>query len=243
MKFLSFGVRLSPHEPNSAAETRRKQKASQCEALSSAHLQAVLKGAPTPARPAAHSTYAISICTRTVAGPTRSHAAPDAVSQVSTRTAWTSVMSSPFALITGEVLVLERREDWRGASLPRPRERWADGGEGSAAARSPECQPTGDRLDLGLGLDLDSLLCDATPSTVGVMDEGFFGPGEGTTTATPTPEGASLRTLDLKNVHFDLDAVGDAVDELASNPDPSPTLSLTLALALTLTLTLTRSRT
>ena len=117
-------------------------------------------------------------------------------------------MSSPFALITGDVLVVERREDWRGESLPRPRDRWADGGEASASARSPECQPTGDRLDLGLGLDLDALLCDATPSTVSVMDEGFFGPGE-SAAATPTPARASLRTLDLKNVHFDLDAVGD----------------------------------
>ena len=115
-------------------------------------------------------------------------------------------MTSPFALITGEVLVMESREEWRGEILPRPRERWADGGEASASARSPECQPTGDRLDLGLGLDLDSLLCDATPSTVSVMDEGFF-PGA----ATPTSAPASLRTLDLKNVHFDLDcAVGDS---------------------------------
>ena len=36
-----------------------------------------------------------------------------------------------------------------------------------AKAHSPESEPTGDRL--GLGLDLDALLC--TPSTVGVMDE------------------------------------------------------------------------
>ena len=33
-----------------------------------------------------------------------------------------SVMSSPFALITGDVLVVERREDWRGESLPRQHE-------------------------------------------------------------------------------------------------------------------------
>ena len=51
-------------------------------------------------------------------------------------------MSSPFALITGDVLHLERREDWRDAGLPSPRERWADGGEGSAKAPSPESQPT-----------------------------------------------------------------------------------------------------
>lgn len=102
---------------------------------------------------------------------------------------------------------MERREDWQGAGLPSPRERWADGGEGSAKARSPESQPTGDRL--GLGLDLDALLC--TPSTVGVMDEdlGLVGPGDGgTTTGATPPAHASLRTLDLKNVHFDLDAVG-----------------------------------
>ena len=130
---------------------------------------------------------------------------------------------------------MERREDWQGAGLPSPRERWADGGEGSAKApspsaqptlhpraqptlhpraqptlhlhlpltkgilaltlahalaptlahaltsssakaRSPESQPTGDRL--GLGLDLDALLC--TPSTVGVMDEDLVrGSGSG----------------------------------------------------------------
>ena len=57
-------------------------------------------------------------------------------------------MSSPFALITGDVLHLERREDWRDAGLPSPRERWADGGEGSAKAPSPESQPT--RLALAL---------------------------------------------------------------------------------------------
>lgn len=115
-------------------------------------------------------------------------------------------MSSPFALITGDVLHLERREDWRDACLPSPRERWADGGEGSAKAHSPESEPTGDRL--GLGLDLDALLC--TPSTVGVMDEGLVGPGDGSTTTTATPPThASLRTVDLKNVHFDLDAVGE----------------------------------
>ena len=50
-------------------------------------------------------------------------------------------MSSPFALITGDVLHLERREDWRDADLPSPRERWADGGEGSAKAPSPESEP------------------------------------------------------------------------------------------------------
>ena len=37
---------------------------------------------------------------------------------------------------------MERREDWRDACLPSPRERWADGGEGSAKAPSPESQPT-----------------------------------------------------------------------------------------------------
>lgn len=101
---------------------------------------------------------------------------------------------------------MERREDWRDADLPSPRERWADGGEGSAKAHSPESGPTGDRL--GLGLDLDALLC--TPSTVGVMDEGLVGPGDGSTTTTATPPThASLRTVDLKNVHFDLDAVGE----------------------------------
>ena len=50
-------------------------------------------------------------------------------------------MSSPFALITGDVLHLERREDWRDADLPSPREHWADGGEGSAKAPSPESEP------------------------------------------------------------------------------------------------------
>lgn len=78
--------------------------------------------------------------------------------------------------------------------MPRARELWADGGD-TTYVRLP--QPTGDRL-----LDLDLLLCDATPSTTSVMDEVFFS-GEGSVTPAP----ASLRTLDLKNVHFDIDSV------------------------------------
>ena len=112
-------------------------------------------------------------------------------------------MASPFALITGEALISGSLESWRCENMPHTQERWADGGD--ASAWSPECQPTGN------GLDLDSLLCDETPSTVSVMQKGFFGPDEG----APTPTRTSLRTLDLKNVHFDL----DGVEEVRPSPE------------------------
>ena len=114
-----------------------------------------------------------------------------------------SAMASPFALITGEALISGSLESWRCENMPHTQERWADGGD--ASAWSPECQPTGN------GLDLDSLLCDETPSTVSVMQKGFFGPDEG----APTPTRTSLRTLDLKNVHFDL----DGVEEVRPSPE------------------------
>ena len=75
---LSF---FSPQQSNSA-----KASHARCEALS---VRRCAQGAPTLARPARRIDMRIfnSICTHTVAGATRSHAAPDAVSQVST-TLW-----------------------------------------------------------------------------------------------------------------------------------------------------------
>ena len=70
---LSF---FSPQQSNSA-----KASHARCEALS---VRRCAQGAPTLARPARRIDMRIfnSICTHTVAGATRSHAAPDAVSQV-----------------------------------------------------------------------------------------------------------------------------------------------------------------
>ena len=88
-----------------------------------------------PSTPVPSCTCTVPYCTCHAPPPSRAGASR-AVATCVCR------MSSPFALITGDVLHLERREDWQGAGLPSPRERWADGGEGSAKAPSPRAQPT-----------------------------------------------------------------------------------------------------